>query len=1201
LSITIPGYIQVNDAAGNTVAFLSPEADKIKECWMDRRLNGESTLTFQVPAFSQKLSELDPESRIIAEGREFVILKPDAMDTVRDDAGQTWTKVMAVESWKLLGKTYPTINNDPDYPWPPDRKGDAYNDPDHGWIIPDALVVCIISGGNNLSGGLYQTGTAAHALHVLLKDTGWTLGTVDVTGTYDLETEKESTLANIQEVQKTWGGLLIWEYVFDDNGKIVERKLHLRDEDAWRNYTGFQIRYAKNLKHITRSDNNDIVTRLYPFGENDLDIYAINDGKKYVENYSYTDSILFGVFKDQKIHDQQELKEKAEKALAKMCKPRRTYRIKMADLRTLPEYQHEDFQLGDIVDVIDEDLGINLQARVVRHRHNVFMPWQCELEIGEPEERLVSSLKDSFDIAKYVKETVRPNRGISQIIKGILNTFHTAIQGANGDFDVVDGVATWWETDENGERTGNLVRITPGGILISDDGGQTSQLAITGEGIAAEAVIGTLGMFAKVKADQIIIGSQGEGISEELIAIGPETTFAEGYDPTDNHLYFQYSADGATGWHDTFNPATDKYMRQKVGDDGTWSDPMRVVGEDGQDGYTPVKGTDYFDGVDGLDGTSSYLWVRYSQNANGNPMVTDPTGAKYIGIATTTTASAPTDYTDYSWSLIKGSDGIPGEPGADGQTSYLHIKYSDDGETFTANGGETVGAWIGTYVDFVQEDSTTFSDYTWNKVRGEDGRTPVKGTDYFDGVDGQDGISSYLWIKYSADADGTDFSDTPNTYMGVAVTTTPTAPTLKTAYRWTKVVGTDGIPGEPGADGQTSYLHIKYSDDGVNFTANNGEDVGAWIGTYVDFVQEDSNTFSDYTWNKVKEVKVFTVTPYTPYDIGNIWIKPDGSTMICINKRQTGAFTASDWRDVSENKFDAPGYVLSTPEGMKVFDAGGALRVLVGSWLKDSIRKYGIKILGGEIYSTTFQTGAEDADTYIRLDPDGNFSAYKNGKRIIFMQASASEGRIRLGDGIDNPYKMSLLANYNVGGYSMSLLKGENGLDLSGGVGDFRLLPDGSMQAYLGSGKEFYIQGNHWVTGTKNAAVTTDSYGQRLLYCMEMPEIKFMDEGTGELINGLCRIDIDPIFLETIEPNTTETPFIVHLTPYDWLNLRVKEIGDTYFVIEEKDGLDGKFSWQLSATRKGYAGERMRRVDAEEDLLTSNWEDDLSGFLEQES
>ena len=89
----------------------------------------------------------------------------------------------------------------------------------------------------------------------------------------------------------------------------------------------------------------------------------------------------------------------------------------------------------------------------------------------------------------------------------------------------------------------------------------------------------------------------------------------------------------------------------------------------------------------------------------------------------------------------------------------------------------------------------------------------LKGTDYFDG-DGQDGISSYLWIKYSADADGTNFSDTPNTYMGVAVTTTPTAPTLKTAYRWTKVVGTDGIPGTR-RDGKPP---AHYSDDGETFT-----------------------------------------------------------------------------------------------------------------------------------------------------------------------------------------------------------------------------------------------------------------------------------------------------------------------------------------------------------------------------------------------
>ncbi|MEG2196463.1 MAG: hypothetical protein RRY26_03325 [Cellulosilyticaceae bacterium] len=58
--------------------------------------------------------------------------------------------------------------------------------------------------------------------------------------------------------------------------------------------------------------------------------------------------------------------------------------------------------------------------------------------------------------------------------------------------------------------------------------------------------------------------------------------------------------------------------------------------------------------------------------------------------------------------------------------------------------------------------------------------------------------------------------------------------------------GEQGIPGIDG-DGKTSYLHIKYSNDGgVTFTGNNGEDPGAWIGIYVDFILNDSTDTSKY-------------------------------------------------------------------------------------------------------------------------------------------------------------------------------------------------------------------------------------------------------------------------------------------------------------------------------------------------------------------
>lgn len=171
-------------------------------------------------------------------------------------------------------------------------------------------------------------------------------------------------------------------------------------------------------------------------------------------------------------------------------------------------------------------------------------------------------------------------------------------------------------------------------------------------------------------------------------------------------------------------------------------------GADGKDGIDGANGKDGIDGTNGKDGTSSYFFVRYSANANGSGMTAEPTSnTKYMGVATNTVNSAPTSASSYKWSLIKGSDGTNGTPGADGSSSYLHIKYSNDGKTFTANSGEELGTWIGTLVDNKLADSTTFSDYTWKKYVGADGKDGINGTNGSDGTDGR-GISSIVEQYY---------------------------------------------------------------------------------------------------------------------------------------------------------------------------------------------------------------------------------------------------------------------------------------------------------------------------------------------------------------------------------------------------------------------------------------------------------------------
>ena len=456
-----PKYIEIRDSEGNLRAYLSPESDFVKDCYINNRLNEECTLEFLLPLTSNKWQELNAECRIIADDREFIILKPDCIETQRDDQGRLWGKVMAVESWALLNKEYVTVSNDPMME-----------------EVPEFAVV-IVSGGPSTGG--YPQGSAGSALTYLLQESEWELDTCDVVGTYDLETEKESLLANIKEVQRLWGGYLVWD--------SINKKLSLRSETTWQDYSGFQVRYAKNLKHITKTTNYDLVTRLYPFGENELDISSVNDGVKYVENFSYTDKIYVGVYQDQSIYDPQSLKDKAIEVLEKLSRPRYTYHVRIADLRTLPEYSHEDFKIGDLVDVIDEELETNVRARIERHKYNVFMPWQCELDIGEPEERLAARLADTLNVARFVRDVLKPNRATSNLLKGFISTFATRINSANGKLVWDDATLQAIEIDGEGNETGNRVRITPGGIGISTDGGQTYVTAMTGQGILANTII----------------------------------------------------------------------------------------------------------------------------------------------------------------------------------------------------------------------------------------------------------------------------------------------------------------------------------------------------------------------------------------------------------------------------------------------------------------------------------------------------------------------------------------------------------------------------------------------------------------------------------------------------------------------------------------------------------------------------------------
>lgn len=171
------------------------------------------------------------------------------------------------------------------------------------------------------------------------------------------------------------------------------------------------------------------------------------------------------------------------------------------------------------------------------------------------------------------------------------------------------------------------------------------------------------------------------------------------------------------------------------------------VSRNGEDGKPGEQGEQGIPGQDGQDGRTSYFHVKYSSVAkpSTSSQMTE-TPSIYIGTYVDYTQEDSTDPSKYTWSRFQGvqgpqgTQGIPGTNGTNGKTSYLHIKYSNDGgKTFTTNGGEDVGTYIGTCVDYNSADPATVGSYKWAKIKGETGAIGPQGPQGETGAQGPTG------------------------------------------------------------------------------------------------------------------------------------------------------------------------------------------------------------------------------------------------------------------------------------------------------------------------------------------------------------------------------------------------------------------------------------------------------------------------------
>ena len=149
----------------------------------------------------------------------------------------------------------------------------------------------------------------------------------------------------------------------------------------------------------------------------------------------------------------------------------------------------------------------------------------------------------------------------------------------------------------------------------------------------------------------------------------------------------------------------------------------------------------------------------------------------------------------------QGPQGVQGPAGTDGKTYYTWIKYANSSTGSGMSNDPTDKTYIGfAYNKTTPTESNNASDYTWSLIKGDKGDTGVQGPS------GKDGTTTYTWIKYSDNADGTGLYDTPKSttkYIGIATNkTTATESTTKTDYTWSLFKGDKGDTGSQGPKGE---------------------------------------------------------------------------------------------------------------------------------------------------------------------------------------------------------------------------------------------------------------------------------------------------------------------------------------------------------------------------------------------------------------
>lgn len=145
--------------------------------------------------------------------------------------------------------------------------------------------------------------------------------------------------------------------------------------------------------------------------------------------------------------------------------------------------------------------------------------------------------------------------------------------------------------------------------------------------------------------------------------------------------------------------------------------------------------------------------------------------------------------------------------------------------------------------------------------------------------------------------------------------------------------------------------------------------------------------------------------------------------------------------------------------------------------------------------------------------------------------------------------------------------------------------------------RDFHVNRNFTVSGTKNCIQPTENYGERLFYSvedcenyltdrsMEVFNVEKTEEDTYERI-----ILLDNIFKEAVR---IDTDYTIEIFKQGWGDYRIKEQTKDYFIVEA-DREDFTFKYVVTAKRRGFENKRLEKFFKHENYTDIKEESNVS-------